>query len=148
MKITTLSSKPGFSSTLAWGIGIYLMLALQPFLGIWLIFKKSPTELVYPYLACAMPGVLLMLLISRLRKREVEGIAPERLARDWGMSGALFAVGTVVSVAYSGVSLGFMGRTNILGGTTVSVILSGAIFYAVLHYMVLDRISARDQERE
>jgi hypothetical protein len=143
MNISNLGLKSGVGSQLAWGIGIYGILVFQPFLAIWLIFKKSPGEIVYPYLACALPGVLFLLLISRLRQREAEGISAQRLARNWGMSGALFAIGTVVAVVYSGVSLGFMSHTNVLGGTTVSVILSGVIFYAGLHYMALDRISAR-----
>ncbi|MGC1296445.1 MAG: hypothetical protein WA869_15535 [Alloacidobacterium sp.] len=121
-------------SKLTCAIGIYLLLILQPFLAIWLLFKKSPAALFYPYLACAMPGVVLLLLISRLRLREVQGMLPERLARNWGMSGALFAVCTVVAVVYSGVSLGLMDQTNIVGGTTVSVVLSGSVVYAVLHY--------------
>lgn len=145
MKISNFWSRPGFDSQLARGIGIYVILALQPFLAVWLIFKKSPAELAYPYLACTVPGVVLQLLISGLRQGEAGGISPERLARNWGMSGALFAVGTVIAVVYSGVSLGLMNRTNIVGGTIVSLVLSGSIFYVVLHYMALDRISARSR---
>jgi hypothetical protein len=143
MKISKFWSKSGFNSKLFWGIVTYAILLLQPFLVIWIIFKISAGELVYPYLACATPGVFLLLLIWRLRQRELDGISPERLARNWGMSGALFAAGTVIAAVYSGVSLGLMDRTGILGVTAVSVVLSGSIFYAVLHCMALDRISAR-----
>lgn len=138
-------SKFGFGSKLVSSIGIYLILALQPFFAVWLIVKTSPAALIYPYLACAMPGVVLLLLIARLRQREVQGMSPERLARNWGMSGAFFAVGTVVAVIYTGVSLGLMDRTNLVGSTAVSAVLGGSIVYAILHHTALDSISARSR---
>ena len=144
MKTSNVWWKYGFGSRLAYGIGIYLILVLQPFLALWLAFKKQPATLVYPYLACIVPGIVFQLLISILRLREVEGTSPKRhLAISWGMGGALFAVGTVIACVFSAVSLGFMDRPNIVGATIVSLVLSGSIFYVVLHYMVLDRISAR-----
>jgi hypothetical protein len=147
MQTSSIRSKSGYGSKVAYSIGINLILVLQPFLAIALLLKKSPAILIEPYLACAMPGVVLLLLIFRLRQWEVQGMLPMRLAHNWGMSGALFAVCTVVAVVYSGVNLGFMDRTNLVGGTVVSIVLSGSVVYAVLRYMALDRISARGRPK-
>jgi|SRR6185437_7805976 len=129
------------TSRYIWPLCIYWALEGLPFLGIKLLFNKTPTELAYPYVACAIPGIAFFLFVSRLRQQETEA-TPKRLALKWGVGGAVFASATVVAVTYSGVSLGLMDRTNALSATIVSVALAAPICFVILRSMALARISS------
>jgi hypothetical protein len=78
-----------------------------------------------------------MPLVWWLRQREKQEQSAKRLAREWGLSGALFALAAVIAVIYTGVRLGLMNRTYAFGGLIMSVLLSVPSFYFVLYEMVL-----------
>jgi hypothetical protein len=143
MKLSISRSQESIWVWLFWGLGTYLVLELGPFVLLGVALKKTAAELVCLYLACAMPGVIFMPLVWRLRQREKQIPSPKRLAREWGVSAALFGIAVVVAVIYSGVRLGFMDPTDAIGGLVVSVLLSVPSFYFTLYHMALTRISSR-----
>ena len=143
MKMSITRSRESIWVWLFWGLGTYLVLELGPFLLLGAALKKTAAELACPYLACAMPGVIFTPLIWRLWQRERLGTSPKRLAREWGVSAAIFGLAVVVAVIYSGVKLGLIDPSDAIGGLVVSVLLSLPIGYFTLHNMVLTRISSR-----
>jgi hypothetical protein len=83
-----------------------------------------------------------MPLVWQLRQREKQGQSPKRLAREWGVSAALFGVVVVGAVTYTGVRFGLMGPSDAIGGLVVSVLFSVPIFYFVMYHMILTRLSS------
>jgi hypothetical protein len=73
MKLSISRSQDSIWVWLFWGLGIYLVLELGPFLLLGVALKKTAAELLSPYLACAMPGVIFMPLVWRLWQREKQG---------------------------------------------------------------------------
>ena len=136
-------SRLSIGSWLFWGLGTYLVLELVPFLVLRSALMKTVVELAGPYLACAMPGAMLIPLVWWLRQREEQGMSVKRLAFGWGVSVALFGAAMVVAVIYSGVELRLMNPNDALGGLVVSVLLSVPILYFTLHHMVMLRVPMR-----
>ena len=147
MRLSISRSRESIWIWLFWGIGIYLALELGPFLIAARVFNMAAGELAGPYLAFAVPWVILAPLIWWLRKGEEQGSSPRRLARGWGFGMALFGVAVVVAVFYSGVALRLVDRTDAVGGLIAAVLLSVPIFYFSMHHMALKRISSRAAEK-
>jgi hypothetical protein len=143
MKLSISRSRDNIWVWLLWSLGTYLVLELGPFLLLGVALKKTGVELLCPYLAFAMPGVILMPLVWRLWQREKQGPPPKQLAREWGVSVAVFGLAVVGAVFYSGVRLGLMDPSDAIGGLAVSVLLSVPILYFTLYHMTLTRISSR-----
>lgn len=129
---------------LLWGLSIYFVLEVGPFFIVKLLFNKNVGELAGPYLAFAIPAVVVMPLIWWLRKWEEQGGTPPRqLARGWGLSMVLFFVFLEGALYYSGVELGLMGTTNLVLNFIVSVLFIGVIGYFAAYVKALKGISAR-----
>ena len=128
---------------LFWGLPIFLVLELGPFLIIGYGLKKTVGQLVGPYLAFAVPAVILMSLVWWLRVWEEQGTSPKRLARGWGMSVALWGVSVLVATTYSGVKLRLIDPMDALVCFVGSVLLSVPIAYFMLYYMAITRLSSR-----
>ncbi|MGA3082661.1 MAG: hypothetical protein ABSD44_15025 [Terracidiphilus sp.] len=143
MKLSISRSRESIWVWLFWGLGTYFVLEIGPFLVLGFALKKTAAELAGPYLACAMPGAIMMPLVWWLRRWEDQGAPPKRVARGWGMCMALFSLAMVVAVTYSGVKLGFMDPKDALGGLVVSVLLSVPIGYFTLYNMAITRIPSR-----
>ena len=82
MKLGISASRENIWVWLFWGLGIYLVLELGPFLIAGRGLNKPAQELAGPYLAFAVPCVILAPLIWWLRKWEEQGASPKRLAVD------------------------------------------------------------------
>lgn len=135
--------KLSFWTWLLWAIPINLILEVGWFLAVGWVLKKTVGELAAPYLAFAVPSVVIMSLVWWLRMWEQEGTSPKRLARGWGLSMALF--GTMVAGAffYSGVSLRLMNPEDALGGVVATILLIAPISYFGMSRRVLRTISKR-----
>jgi hypothetical protein len=105
--------------------------------------KKGVGEIVGPYLAFAVPAVVMMALVWWLRVWEKQGTSPKRLARGWVLSTATFFVAVIVAVFYSGVELRLMDPKDALGGIVVAVLLSVPSLYFITYRTALRVISAR-----
>lgn len=143
MKLSISRSQESIWVWLFWGLGTYLALELGPFLLAGVTLKKTAAELLCPYLAFAMPGVIFMPLVWRLWQREKQRPSPKQLAREWGVSVALFGLAVVGAVIYSGVRLGLMNPSDAIGSLVISVLLSVPISYFTLYHMTLTRISSK-----
>ena len=143
MKSSNAGSRSGIGAWLFWGLGVYLVLEMGPFVVLGLALKKTVAELAVPYLACAMPAAILMSLVWWLRQREDQGASPKLLARGWGASVALFGIAMVVATIYFGVKLGLMDSSDAVGGLVVSVLLCLPISYFTVQHMAITRISSR-----
>jgi len=128
---------------LFWGLPIYLVLELGPFLMIGYGFKKTEGELIGPYLAFAVPPLILMPLVWWLRVWEEQGTSPKRLARGWGMGVAFWGVSVLAATTYSGVNLRLIDPMDALVCFVGSVLLSVPIAYFMLYYMAITRLSSR-----
>jgi hypothetical protein len=148
MRLSISRSRESLWVWLFWGLGTYLALELGPFLLLGVALQKTVAELLYPYLAFAMPGVIFMPLVWRLWQREKQRPSPKQLAREWGVSMALFGLAVVGAVIYSGVRLGLMDPSDAIGGLVVSVLLSVPTSYFTLYHMTLTRISSRSNGEE
>jgi hypothetical protein len=143
MKLSISKAGESIWVWLLWGLGIYLALELGPFLIAKQVFNKTAGDLAGPYLAFALPAVVVMPLIWWLRKWEERGASPKRVARGWGTSVALFGVAVVVAVFYSGIELRLMNPRDAIGGFVASVLLSVPIFYFGIYHRALKVISTR-----
>ena len=128
---------------LMWSLLFYLVLEVGPFLITASALKKTAGELVGPYLAFAIPWVIMAPLIWWLRKWEEQGASPKRLARGWGLSMALFGVTGIAATYYSGTELHLMDPKDAVGGFVFTLLLSVPTFYFGMYHMALRRISAR-----
>ena len=133
---------------LFWGLGTYFVLELGPFFIASAIFKKTARELAGPYLAFAVPAVIVMPLIWWLRKWEELGALPERLARGWGLSMALFGVALAVAVFYSGVELRLVDLQDAVVEFFVSGLMAGFILYFVGYHRTLKVLTSRAIEKQ
>jgi hypothetical protein len=127
---------------LLWALPIYLVLEVGPFLIIGWGLEKTIGELVGPYLAFAVPAVIMMPLVWWLRVWEKQGTSPKRLARGWVLSTAMFFVAGIVATFYSGVELRLMDPKDAMGGFVVAVLLSIPSLF-VIYRMALRVISTR-----
>ncbi len=143
MKLSISRSRESIWVWLFWGLGIYLVLELGPFLIAAQVLNKTAGELVGPYLVFAAPAVIIMPLIWWLRKWEERGVSPKRLAHGWSLSLVLFGVAVDVAVSYSGVKFGFMSPMDAIGGLAVFILLSVSISYLTMYHRVLRVTSAR-----
>ncbi|MGB8480129.1 MAG: hypothetical protein WCE63_15055 [Acidobacteriaceae bacterium] len=135
--------KLSFWAWLLWSIPFNLVLEVAPFLIAGGVLKKTVGELVGPYLAFAVPSVIIMSLVWWLRIWEQEGISPKRLARGWGLSIALFGVTVTGASFYSGVALRLMDPKDALGGFVATILLSVPISYFGMSRRALRTISKR-----
>jgi len=140
-KMFTSGSRLNMRRWLFWGIGTYLMLEIGSFLALGFALKKTVGELACPYLACAMPCVIFMPLVWRLRLREEQGTPAKGLARGWGGSATIFGVAAVLALVYSAVALDLMRPMDAVGALVVSLLLGVPAFYFTAYYMTLSRIS-------
>lgn len=128
---------------LLWGLPIYFVLEFGAFLIIGLGLKKPVGDLVGPYLAFAMPAVILMPLVWSLRMWEEEGASPKRLARGWGLGMALFGVAVQVATFYSGIKFHLIDPDDAIGGFITAFLIGVPAVYFVMYHMALTRISSR-----
>ena len=143
MRLSISRSQDSIWVWLLWGLGTYLLLELGPFFLFGVALKKTATQHLCPYIACAMPGVIFMPFVWRLWQREKQDTPAKQLAREWGVSAALFVLIAVCAVIYSGVRLGLMNPSDAIGGLIVSVLLSVPLLYFTLYHMTLTRISSK-----
>lgn len=122
---------------------IYLVLEVGPFMIIGWVLKKSVGELVGPYLAFAVPAVIIFPLVWWLRIWEEQGASPKRLARGWVLSTALFLIAGIVATFYSGIELRLMAPKDALGGFIVAVLLIVPSLYFITYRRTLRVISTR-----
>jgi chromate transport protein ChrA len=127
---------------LFWSLPIYLVLEVGPFLIVGWGHKKTVGELVGPYLAFAVPAVIMMPLVWWLRMSEELGTSPKRLARRWVLSAAMFFVAVIVAVFYSGVEFRLIDPKDALGGFVAAVLLSVPSYF-ITYRMMLRVISTR-----
>ena len=139
--------KLGFWAWLLWTIPISLILEVGWFLAVGLVLTKSVGELATPYLAFAVPSVVIMSLVWWLRIWEQEGTSPRRLARDWGLTMALFGVMVACAFFYSGVALRLINPKDALGGFVATVLLIAPISYFGMNRRALKTISKRSAEK-
>jgi hypothetical protein len=128
---------------LFWTVPIYLALEVGAFLIIGLALKKSVGDLAAPFLAFAVPALIMFPLVWWMRIREGQGASPKRLAREWVLSTSLFLIGVIVATFYSGIELRLINPEDALGGFIVSVLLSIPSLYFIAYRRTLRVISAR-----
>jgi hypothetical protein len=128
---------------LFWSLGIYLAFELGACRIAAEVLDKTAGELAGPYLAFAIPGAILALLIWWLRKWEDQGALPKQLARGWGFGMVLFGVTAVGAVFYSGIVLRLMDSTDVVGSYIATALVGVPILYFSMYYRVLRSISAR-----
>jgi hypothetical protein len=127
---------------LLWSLPLYLVLEIGLFLIIRWGFKKTVGELVVPYLAFAVPAVVMMPLVWWLRMSEEQGASPKRLARGWVLCMAMFFVAVIGAVLYSGIEFRLIDPKDALGWFVVAVPLSVPSLY-FMYRRTLSVISTR-----
>jgi drug/metabolite transporter (DMT)-like permease len=140
---SSISRSPAnFWMRMFWAFCLYLVLEL----GLFVIVKQglhaTEGELAGPYLAFAVPGVIVLLLAWWLRKWEERGPSPRRLALGWGLSGLLFFCAVAIAFFYSGVELHLLNLGVVASFIVVGV---GGVLIASfsLYHSALRSISAR-----
>jgi membrane protease YdiL (CAAX protease family) len=147
MKLSISRSRESIWVWLVWGTGIYLGLEAGPFLIAAWAFRKTAGELAGPYLAFAVPWMILAPLIWWLRKWEEQGKPPKRLARGWGLSVALFVVAVIVATLYTGVTLHLMNPVDAVVDFVVTLLMSIPISYFTAYNRTLAVISTRAADK-
>lgn len=128
---------------LFWGLCMYLIFELGPFFIAKQVLHKTLDELAGPYLAFAAPAAIFLPLVWWLKKWEVMGASPKRLARGWGLMMVLFFVADAGAVFYSGVKLGLMDLSDAVICFFVAGSYCGLIAYFSMYHLILQRIAAR-----
>lgn len=88
-----------------WALVLYLTLEMVPAFIVKLVLNKPFGELVGPYVAFAMPGMVFVPLAWWLRQREGKGLSSRSLALGWGLYMALFVSLVTSALFYSGAEL-------------------------------------------
>ncbi len=143
MRLSISRSRENIWIWLLWGIFMYLVLELGPFVLVAAILKRSAGELVGPYLAFAIPWMFLAPLIWWLRRWEEQGASHKRLAHGWALAVALFAILVAFAVCYSGVVLFLVKPTDAITNFLVAVLLIPPVLYFVMYLNALRIISGR-----
>ena len=128
---------------LLWSLPIYFMMEFGLFLTAAWYLNKTAGELVGPYLAFAVPWIIIAPLVWWLRVLEEQGTSPKRLARGWLLSTTLFLVAVMIATVYSGIELRLMDPKDALGAFVVTVLLSVPSLYFVAYRRALRVISTR-----
>jgi hypothetical protein len=121
---------------------LYLVLEFGLFVIIKQILHTTERELSGPYLAFAVPGIIILLLAWWLKKCEEHGSSSKRLALGWGLSAAFFFSAVAVAFCYSIVELHLVHPSDLKRFIVVGV---GGVLIAAfsLYRVALLRISAR-----
>jgi hypothetical protein len=121
---------------------LYLALERGLFVIVKNVLHTTEGELAGPYLAFAVPGVIILLLAWWLRKWEERGPLPRRLALGWGLSAALFFSTGAIAFFYSAVKLHLLNPNDI---ASFIVVGAGGVLIASfsLYRSAITRISAR-----
>lgn len=126
-----------------WAICLYLALVFGVFVFIKCLFHASASDLVGPYSALAVPGVIAQLLAKWLRDLEVRGSSPKRLAFGWALMTALFSVSISAALLYSAMKFQLINSTDAAWVFGIAV-LGGGIAAGLAGYnTALTGISAR-----
>jgi len=142
MASSILRSRAKFWMRMFWALCLYLALELGPFVIVKHVLHTTEEKLAGPYLAFAVPGVIVLLLAWWLRKWEERGPSPRRLAFGWGLSAAFFFSAVAGAFFYSGVTLHLLNPSKI--GSFITVGALGVLIASFsLYYTALSRISAR-----
>jgi len=125
-------SKANIWTTVVWAICTYLVFELGMFIIVKYIAHAGEGELLGPYLALAVPGVIFLLVVGWLWKWEELGQSPRWLAYGWGLSIALFFLSVCAALFYSSVKLRIIDPSDAVGvfglmvvGGTLSGFLGG-----------------------
>ena|SRR5882724_12414934 len=143
MRSSNSKSRANMRIKMFWAICFYLALELGLFVIVKQILHAPEGELVGPYLAFAVPGVILLPAAWRLRKWEERGASPRRLALWWGMLIVSFASAVLVAFVYSGIELHLIDPSDIVGGSVVAGVLLIPTAFFTMYHRVLSRTSAR-----
>jgi hypothetical protein len=137
------SSRTNIGAGMLWGICVYLVLTGGVFVIVKQIAHITYAEIVGPYLAFAVPGVIFLLLVRWLWKWEAHGLSPMRLAFAWSLSIALFFLAVCSALFYSGVELKLVDPNDAVWVFGMMVV-GGSVSAALIPYkMMLARISGR-----
>ncbi len=147
MRLSISRSRESIWVWLFWGLGTYLVLESGPFFIVGSVLKKTAGEMAGPYLAFALPAVIVMPLIWWLRKWEEGGASPKRLAHGWGLSMALWVLALAVAVFYSGAKFRLMTPSDAGISFVTSALFSGLILYFVGYHRALARLSSKADEK-
>jgi hypothetical protein len=125
-------------------LALCLYLALE--LTLFAIFKQvrraTVGELAGPYLAFAVPGVIMLLAAWWLRRWEEQSPSPKRVALGWCLAALLFFSAVATAFFYSGLKL------HLLNASDAQIFMvvgpAGVLFASFsLYRMALSSISAR-----
>ena len=128
---------------MVWAVVLLLVLLLVPAFLVKLLLRKALGEMVYPYLAYAVPCLTFLFVALLLRTWEGRGASPKALAVAWSLCTTLFMFSAFAATFYSGVELHLIDHGDAVGGFMVACV--GGAFAGVFttYSRVLKVTSAR-----
>jgi hypothetical protein len=124
------------------GIGIFLALEMASFVVLGFALKKTVIELAGPYFAIAVPSTIMFSVIWHLNRRAAMGAKPQKLARSWSLSVAIFFIAVTAAMYYSSATLGVMRPEDALVDLVLALLIGVPSCYFGVYKMALIRIFA------
>jgi hypothetical protein len=126
-----------------WAVIIYLALELVPALIAKEVLNKTVQELLGPYLAFAIPGVIFLPLTWWLRNWEKSVASPRWLALGWCLSMTLFISVFTAAVFYSGGELHLINSRD----DVMYFVVAGVVGALAASFGMYNNVLARITER-
>jgi len=140
---STHKSLPNVWTRMLGPICLYLVLETGTFVIVKYIVHATVREILGPYLAFAMPGVIFLLLVGRLWKWEEDGLSSARLAFAWGLSVALLFFAISAASFYSILKLRLVDFGAAIFAFGMMAVIGTAAGFFIPYSMTLERMSAR-----
>lgn len=130
-----------------WAIMIYLAVEFGLAFMVKIVLNKATGELVIPYLAFAIPIVILLPMALLLRKWETQGASFRQIAFGWVAFLAIFVFTINFAVFYSGVKFHLVDPGD-AGFFIVAAAIGTVVMCASMFFTVRTSLAARLRMRD
>jgi hypothetical protein len=142
MRLPISRSRESLWVWMLWLLSLWLVLEASTFFAVGWVLRLGLRQLAAPYVAFAVPPVVVGPLIYRANRRT--GDPPKRRARDMAVAAVVLVMLSIMALYYSGVKLGLMSESLGVTSAIVMSLFGGPIVYFAAYSTSLARLSSRD----
>jgi hypothetical protein len=134
-------------SKMFWAAVLLRVLLLVPTFLMKLLLHKAVVEMVYPYLAFAIPCLTFLFVALLLRTWEDHGASPKRLSLAWSFCTTFFMFVVFAATCYSGVKFHLIDPGDAVGAFVVACVGGASVGLFITYSRVLKITAARATKR-
>ena len=127
-------------------MGLFPILFFVPALVVKLVFNRTIAELIGPYLAYSIPGMIFLPCVTWLRENE-GNVRPKTLALAWSFAMAMLFCSAIAATSYSAVTLRIVNLDRAIWTSAAAMVFGSALSGFRVYPHTLKIISERTAQK-